>query len=243
VRSRRRRSRRPGWRRTLSRLLANLSLGFLLAGCASTTGAKQFAGVQSDLKNPHDLTRAQATLMLDAGRCSKETRPDAEATLANLAVSDPSPIVRACAVQALATHASDQGPVVLVRAAKDPESIVREAAAKALAIWIELDGWFGTDCVTPLLALSADSDVQVRRAAVASLAHAGAAKTRQVTNAALVARVNDPDFIVAQAARKELVARTGADLGGDAQQWANKLRIDAQPPALAARPGMFPVGN
>lgn len=99
--------------------------------------------------------------------------PEADATLARLASSDPAPEVRARAIERLVERRGEQAIDSVVPALSDPEASVRGAAVRGL-------GSLGSPAVPALKRAIEDDDAEVAKSALAALAINGSPAARAV---------------------------------------------------------------
>lgn len=130
--------------------------------------------------------------------------------LYRLLVTDPDDTVRAACVKALGSHGTAEDADRILARLDDKAEMVRWEAAQALQK-IHHD-----KAVDPLMkTLIDDEDADVRQAAALAL---GQYPERAVFNA-LVQALEDPQFVVAAAARQSLGTLTGYDFGTDISLW------------------------
>lgn len=127
-----------------------------------------------------------------------------------LLLDDPDASVRAACIKALGLHGRPEDVPRIMAYLSDRHAFVRWEAAQAL------QKLHHPIAVTALLrALREDEDPDVRQAAAEALGQYAEPRVFE----ALVGALDDPDFGVAQAARKSLVTLCGYDFGIDASLW------------------------
>jgi hypothetical protein len=244
-RARRRHRRKLSLRRLLRRLLSHLTLGFLLAGCATPrVSVGHFSSLQAQTLHPSPMTRVEAYRRCRQDCCAKDLHLEAMELLARAVRTDGHPVSRSAAAAALATYRDALAKDALVKAAEDSSSLVRYEAARGLAVFVDA----GTIPLLGRLA-AADEDVDVRRAAVVALKKAGDAESRRLAMLKLATCLKDRDFTVSRLAAEALQERTGQDFGRDYDRWARYLGVpnagtaDPSAPPPPARTPFVPVAN
>jgi hypothetical protein len=229
----RRGRRRSGihWRRHFRRLLVNLSLGFLLVGCASQ---RPFQFASHHVEDPIQVLReSQEPNERIAAYRQLGTEPESVGSHGELAglllvqglKEESSPLGRAAAARALRSHNAPAATQALRQATNDSAAMVRMEAAHSLGALA------GAEAIELLAQLAKnDSDLDVRLAATQALAEMRDPKC----NEHLLQCLLDRDIAVADVASSGLRANTGADLAPNYEAWKEYI-ASGKVPAGAER--------
>lgn len=227
-RSRRRRHLRPRLRRLFHRLLANLSLGFLLVGCSTFGGSKievtdPYATLRTNDDPNHRLVAYRR--MAVAPATDAAGREEAIQLLVNGLETERTPLAREAAAASLGKFVDPRGAEALRKlVATDKSPMVRQAAIRSLAYQGDVDS---VDVLGKVA--TTDKEVDVRLAATEALAKLNV----PAGNPHLLKCMKDSEVIVTQAARAGLQKSTAVDLGPSYDAWAAYF---ANPNDPAARP-------
>lgn len=235
-----RRSRRSQrLRRTLARILSNLSLGLLLVGCSGIESGKSFSfrqekqaplTVLAQSQDPGKRLDALYEMNDDLRSWSEGERQAALGTLIQIATTEKDALSRAAAVKVLAHYHEAEAMQTLERAADDKSALVREEVCNALGA---RKSESAVETVGRLAQF--DSDVDVRIAAASALVQIGTPKCQPY----LVECLRDKEIVVAKIAHGEVRKGQPVDLGFDRDAWLAYLKdgtIPDQPQRIATKP-------
>ncbi|MGL5096906.1 MAG: HEAT repeat domain-containing protein, partial [Planctomycetia bacterium] len=219
-------------RHLILRLISNLSLGFLLVGCAATgsrfgmtpTAATDPIVVLQQDQDPNHRLEAYRKL---ARAAQPDGRPDAVAMLMEGVRQEGSPLTKSEAVRALGRYSGPEVAKALSTATGDVHPIVRAEACNALA------GATDAESLTRLGKMAAaDDSVDVRYAAAEALRK----RSDQRVTEMLVECLKDDDVTIVKSAHAGLAERSPVDYGTNHAAWSAYLHQGTEGVAQVSNP-------
>jgi hypothetical protein len=224
-------------RRHFRRLLVNLSLGFLLVGCA---GQRPFQFARHTVDDPVMVLRTSQEpnqRIVAYRQLGSEPQSIAQhQELAGLLLvqgleKEVSPLARAAAAKSLRHYDLPEARQALRKATTDSSPMVRVEAARSLGALA------GSEAVEVLAQMAkSDDDVDVRLAACQTL---GDLRDPQC-NDHLLECLLDRDVAVTEAACKGLRANTGVDMAANYEAWKSYIasgKVPEDAPRIADNSG------